>query len=131
MKGYKALKKGMKKSRKKTIYITILRYIYRGTLFWSIFGAFRAIGVYDVTNQNFGLTMLKVLFCCSIMGLSVWGLITIDGYFARRIDRMDTEDVADMIVRPCSYCRQGPSYKCGEKIEYCQKGIKKWLNERV
>lgn len=120
----------MKKSRKKTIYITVLRYIYRGTLFWSIFGAFRAIGVYDVTNQNFGLTMLKVLFCCSIMGLSVWGLITIDEYFARRIDRMKTrDDTRVRTVQPCKHC----SYYCNlNKCEHtngnCQKGIEQCPN---
>ena len=123
----------MKKTRKKTIYITVLRYIFRGTLFWSIFGALRAIGVYDVTNQNFGLTILKALFCCAIIGLSVWGLITIESYFARRIDRMKTRDVANVIINPsykgCSY--YGNPNKCRYEEKTCQKGIQQWLNERV
>lgn len=121
----------MKKSRKKTIYIIVLRYIFRGTLFWSIFGAFRAIGVYDVTNQNFGLTILKVLFCCAIMGVSVWGLITIDGYFARRIDRIKTRDVAEMAARqgkPCINCAYRKDNFCGKR---CEEGVREWLNERT
>lgn len=123
----------MKKSRKKTIYITVLRYIFRGTLFWSIFGALRAIGVYDVTNQNFGLTILKALFCCAIIGISVWGLITIDSYFARRIDRMKTRDVARaMVFQSCKHCsyHDNPN-KCEYLNGDCVGGVEQWLNERV
>lgn len=122
----------MKKSKIRTRYITVLRYIFRGTLFWSIFGALRAIGVYDVTNQNFGLTMLKVLYCIGIMLLSVWSLIKIDSYFSRRVERMKSREIAKAIcTSPCKTC---VNYKRGDKYcnsINCQKGVEQWLNVRV
>lgn len=119
----------MKKSRKKTIYITVLRYIFRGTLAFSIYGMFKAIGVFDVTNQGFGLTMLKVLYCIGIMLLSVWSLIKIDSYYSRRIERMKSRDVAEAIcTSPCKSC---VNYKRGCNSINCQKGVEQWLNERI
>ena len=123
----------MKKSRENTIYITVLRYIYRGTLFWSIFGAFRAIGVYDVTNQNFGVTLLKIGFCLIAMSVSAWGLITIDERLSRRIDKMDAKAVADSVCsKPCDSCAYS-CYGCERVREKgdCMKGVSEWLNERV
>ena len=68
----------MKKSRFRTKYITILRYIFRGTLASSIYYALRSICMFDVTNQGFGATLLKLGFCLIAMSVSAWGLITID-----------------------------------------------------
>lgn len=123
----------MKKSKIRTRYITVLRYIFRGTLAFSIYGMFKAIGVYDVTNQGFGLTMLKVLYCIGIMLLSVWSLIKIDSYFSRRVERMKSRDVANVILNPsCKGCFYfGNPNKCRYEEKTCQKGVEQWLNERV
>lgn len=125
-------KRKISKTRKMTIYITILRYIFRATLAFSIYGMFKSIGVFDVTNQNFGLTMLKVFYCIGIMLLSVWSLIKIDSYYSRQIERMKSRDVAKAIcTSPCKSC---VNYKRGEKYcnsINCQKGVEQWLNERL
>lgn len=125
----------MKNKKLKSKYITILRYIFRGTLAFSIYGMFRAIGVYDVTNQSFGLTMLKVLYCGAVMGLSVWALIMIDKYYSRRIESMKTSEVSKMICdeSPCDYCIYAEDDgTCSSHIcEKCVKGVSEWLNERI
>lgn len=122
----------MKNKKLKSKYITILRYIFRGTLASSIYYALRSVCMFDVTNQGFGVTLLKLGFCLIAMSVSAWGLITIDEHLSRRIDKMDAKAVADSVCsKPCDSCAYD-CYDCERICEKgdCMKGVSEWLNER-
>lgn len=123
----------MKKSRKKTIYTTVLRYIFRATLASSIYLALRTACAYDPLTMSFWLTGLKVLTLGAFILISVRCLTTIDEKLSRRIDRMKTRNVArEIVFQTCKHCsyRDNPN-KCEYLNGDCVKGVEQWMNERI
>ena len=116
---------------KKSKYITILRYIFRGTLASSIYLALRTACAYDPLTMSFWLTGLKVLTLGAFILISARCLTTIDEKLSRRIDRLKAWGVAEMAARqgkPCINCAYRKDNFCGKR---CEEGVKEWLNERI
>ena len=116
---------------KKSKYITILRYIFRGTLASSIYLALRTAFAYDPITMSFWLTGLKVLTLGAFILISAKALSQIDAYFSRRIERLNAFEVAEMAARqgkPCINCAYRKENFCGKR---CEESVEEWLNERT